>query len=155
MKAPATPLESPGPHAQHILSCFFLAQCSRANQMAAPRSVTQSIPRLLHPYVWRRLATAATNEAAAPAQPTSPSPDSAGRRVYLLNRTTPETTDLGTAIRALRAYSFAETETVELSIKCNMLGKKASSQTLPFGPSVNFALAGHMMILNVSTKISC
>lgn len=93
--------------------------------MAAQRSVlAHAVPRLLRPCVWRRLATAAAGEVAAPEPPTSPPTER--RRVYLLNRTTPETTDLGTAIRALRAYSFAETETVELSIKCNMSGKKVS-----------------------------
>ena len=107
-------------------SYSFLA---RARQMAAQRGVqmAQSFPLLMRPSVWRRLATAAaSNEAAASEKPASPSVENTSRRVYLLNRTTPETTDLHTAIRALRAYSFAEKETVELSIKCNMSGKKVS-----------------------------
>eukprot|EP00731_Ephydatia_muelleri_P003971 Em0002g147a len=98
--------------------------------MAAQRSVqmAQSFPLLMRPSVWRRLATAAaSNEAAASEKPASSSVENTSRRVYLLNRTTPETTDLHTAIRALRAYSFAEKETVELSIKCNMSGKKGES----------------------------
>lgn len=108
------------------ISYSFLA---RARQMAAQRSVqmAQSFPLLMRPSVWRRLATAAaSNEAAASEKPASSSVENTSRRVYLLNRTTPETTDLHTAIRALRAYSFAEKETVELSIKCNMSGKKVS-----------------------------
>ena len=99
--------------------------------MAAQRSVqlAQSFPLLVRPCVWRRLATAAaSNEAAATEKPASPPLVNTSRRVYLLNRTTPETTDLRTAIRALRAYSFAETETVELSIKCNMSAKKGKAR---------------------------
>lgn len=98
--------------------------------MAAQRSsvLAQSVPLLLRPYVCRRVATAVSNEATATAQPTSLLAENASRKVYLLNRTTPETTDLNTAIRALRAYSFAEKETVELSIKCNMSGKKGKAR---------------------------
>eukprot|EP00731_Ephydatia_muelleri_P003964 Em0002g140a len=65
--------------------------------MAAQRSVqmAQSFPLLMRPSVWRRLATAAaSNEAAASEKPASSSVENTSRRVYLLNRTTPETTDL-------------------------------------------------------------
>ena len=50
-------------------------------------------------------------------------------RVYLLNSYRPPPVLLCEALRALRAYSFAELpETVELSLKCNMTLKKVSGR---------------------------
>lgn len=50
-------------------------------------------------------------------------------RVYLLNSYRPPPVSLCEALRALRAYSFAELpETVELSLKCNMTLKKVSGR---------------------------
>lgn len=50
-------------------------------------------------------------------------------RVYLLNSYRPPPISLCEALRALRAYSFAELpETVELSLKCNMTFKKVSER---------------------------